>query len=73
VEAAVVVALDDVLLDLVGAAAEAQHPLNRIMQQRAGEVVDLSILHSIVAVGTDDLMEGTTAMKERRPGNFTGR
>jgi enoyl-CoA hydratase len=47
--------------------------LNRVMQQRAGEVVDLSILHSIVAVQTDDLMEGTSAMKERRPGNFTGR
>jgi enoyl-CoA hydratase len=47
--------------------------LNRVMQQRAGEVVDLSILHSIVAVGTDDLMEGTAAMKERRQGRFTGR
>jgi enoyl-CoA hydratase len=47
--------------------------LNRVMQQRAGEVLDLSILHSIVAVGTDDLMEGTAAMKERRQGKFTGR
>jgi enoyl-CoA hydratase len=47
--------------------------LNRVMQQRAGEVVDLSLLHSIVAVQTDDLMEGTAAMKERRPGEFTGR
>jgi enoyl-CoA hydratase len=47
--------------------------LNRVMQQRAGEVVDLSILHSIIAVQTDDLMEGTAAMKERRPGHYTGR
>jgi enoyl-CoA hydratase len=47
--------------------------LNRVMQQRSGEVLDLSILHSIVAVGTDDLMEGTAAMKERRQGRFTGR
>jgi enoyl-CoA hydratase len=47
--------------------------LNRVMQQRAGEVVDLSLLHSIVAVQTDDLMEGTAAIKERRQGNYTGR
>jgi len=45
----------------------------RGLMQRAGEVLDLSLAYEETTLGSDDLLEGIAAIKERRPGNYTGR
>jgi enoyl-CoA hydratase len=47
--------------------------LNRVTQQRAGEVVDLAFAHEETTLASADLLEAITAFQERRPGVFTGR
>jgi enoyl-CoA hydratase len=47
--------------------------LNRISQQRAGEVVDLSLAYEEQTLASEDLLEGIAAFRERRPARFTGR
>jgi enoyl-CoA hydratase len=46
--------------------------LNRVTQQRAGEVVDLAFAHEETTLASADLLEAITAFQERRPGVFTG-
>jgi enoyl-CoA hydratase len=41
--------------------------------QRGGEVFDLGLAHEQTTLASDDLLEGIAAVKERRPGSFTGR
>jgi enoyl-CoA hydratase len=47
--------------------------LNRLMQERAGEVLDLSIAQECIAFGSDDLIEAVNAAQERRVGTYRGR
>jgi enoyl-CoA hydratase len=47
--------------------------LNRVLQQRSGEVLDLSFAHESETLASDDLLEAITAFEERRPGSFRGR
>lgn len=47
--------------------------LNRVMQQRGGEVVDLSLAHEAQSIASDDLLEAISAFKERRAGRYVGR
>jgi enoyl-CoA hydratase len=47
--------------------------LNRVLQQRSGEVLDLSFTHESVTLASDDLLEAIAAFEERRPGKFEGR
>ena len=47
--------------------------LNRILQQRAGEVLELSMAYECRCIYTDDLREAVSALKERRPGIYKGR
>jgi enoyl-CoA hydratase len=47
--------------------------LNQLVQQRAGEVVDLSLAYEEQTLASDDLIEGITAFAERRAPRFTGR
>ena len=47
--------------------------LNRALAQRAGEILDLSLAYEERTLGSDDLLEGIAAIKERRPGHFIGR
>ena len=47
--------------------------LVRGLLQRAGEVLDLSLAYEEMTLGSDDLLEGIAAIKERRPGQFAGR
>jgi len=47
--------------------------LNRVMQQRAGEVLDLSVQLEAGTAISDDLLEAIAAFKERRPGVYQGR
>jgi enoyl-CoA hydratase len=47
--------------------------LNRVLQQRAGEVFDLSVQLEAGTAVSDDLLEAIAAFKERRPGNYQGR
>ena len=47
--------------------------LNRVLQQRAGEVVDLSFAEEETTLASDDLIEGITAFRERRQGDYRGR
>jgi enoyl-CoA hydratase len=47
--------------------------LNRGLQQRAGEVLELSLAYEEATLASDDLLEGIAALKERRPGSFAGR
>lgn len=46
--------------------------LNRLTQQRAGEVVDLAFAHEETTLASADLAEAITAFQERRPGVFHG-
>jgi enoyl-CoA hydratase len=47
--------------------------LNRVTQQRAGEVVDLAFAHEETTLASHDLLEAINAFTERRPGVFEGR
>jgi enoyl-CoA hydratase len=46
--------------------------LNRVLQQRAGEVFELGLLLEARTIGTDDLLEATNAFLDRRPGVYRG-
>ena len=46
--------------------------LNRVMQQRAGDVMDLSFAYEVMTLRSDDLLEAIAAFKERRPGRYRG-
>lgn len=47
--------------------------LNRLAQQRAGEVIDLSVAHEDTSLASEDVLEAVAALKERRPGDYSGR
>ncbi|WP_067671397.1 enoyl-CoA hydratase/isomerase family protein [Nocardia miyunensis] len=47
--------------------------LNRVSQQRAGEVVDLSLAYEERTLGSEDLLEGVAAFRARRRPRFAGR
>ncbi|NMO91663.1 enoyl-CoA hydratase/isomerase family protein [Actinomycetospora sp. TBRC 11914] len=47
--------------------------LNRVTAQRAGEVLDLSLAHEERTLASDDLLEGISAFREKRPPTFHGR
>jgi enoyl-CoA hydratase len=47
--------------------------LNRLTQQRAGEVVPLSMANEVATFASEDLLEAIASFQERRPGNFRGR
>jgi enoyl-CoA hydratase len=47
--------------------------LNRALQQRAGEILELGMSYETRCVFTEDLLEAVTAMEERRPGVYRGR
>lgn len=47
--------------------------LVRGLLQRAGEVFELGLAYEQATLASDDLLEGIAAIKERRPGSFTGR
>ena len=47
--------------------------LNRVVQERCGEVLDLSFAHESVTLASDDLLEAISAFEERRPGRYEGR
>jgi len=46
--------------------------LNRLSQQRAGEVVDLSLAYEEQTLASSDLLEGIAAFRERREPRYTG-
>jgi enoyl-CoA hydratase len=46
--------------------------LNRVTQQRAGEVVDLALAHEQTTLASQDLLEAIDAFQQRRPGSFHG-
>ena len=47
--------------------------LNHGLLQRAGEILDLSLAYEEATLASDDLLEAIAALKERRPGEFSGR
>jgi enoyl-CoA hydratase len=47
--------------------------LNKVSQQRAGEVVDLALAIEEQTLGSEDLLEGVASFKERRAPQFRGR
>lgn len=46
--------------------------LNRVSQQRAGEVVELSLALEAQTLASEDLLEGIAAFQQRRPPEFRG-
>ncbi|MEW6472847.1 MAG: enoyl-CoA hydratase/isomerase family protein [Actinomycetota bacterium] len=46
--------------------------LNRVLQQRSGEVLDLSFAHEEATLASRDLLEAIAAFEERRPGDYLG-
>jgi enoyl-CoA hydratase len=46
--------------------------LNRTMQQRAGEILELGVFIQGLTVKSDDLLEAVAAFRERRPGSYHG-
>ena len=56
-----------------GAVQGTKRALNRILQQRAGEVLELSMAYESRCVYTDDFREAVSALKQRRPGVYKGR
>ena len=47
--------------------------LNNVMQQRAGEVLDVAFGYEVESVMTDDLVEAISAFREKRVPRFEGR
>jgi enoyl-CoA hydratase len=47
--------------------------LNRVLQQRAGEVFELSLQLELDSMRSEDLLEATSAFLEKRPGRYQGR
>ncbi len=47
--------------------------LNRVLQHRASEVLDLSFTQEIISLGSDDLLEAIAAFKEKRAPHYQGR
>ena len=47
--------------------------LNRVMQQRAGEVLELSMAYEVRCAFSEDIHEAVSALKERRAGVYKGR
>jgi enoyl-CoA hydratase len=47
--------------------------LNVVTRLRASEVVDVAFAYEAETLASDDLIEGIVAMRERRPGTYTGR
>lgn len=47
--------------------------LNRLVQQRAGEILDLALAYEDASLASDDVLEAITAFQERRPGTYLGR
>jgi enoyl-CoA hydratase len=47
--------------------------LNRVMQQRAGEVFEYSLALEQGTLVSDDILEAVNAFKEKRPPSYTGR
>jgi enoyl-CoA hydratase len=47
--------------------------LNRVLQARAGEVLDLSFALEAQTMASDDLVEAIAAFRERRPPRYEGR
>ena len=46
--------------------------LNRVTQQRSGEVLDLSLALEEATLASRDVLEGIAAFRERRPGDYQG-
>lgn len=46
--------------------------LNRVMQQRSGEVLDLSFAYEEATLASRDLLEAIGAFEEQRPGRYLG-
>jgi enoyl-CoA hydratase len=46
--------------------------LNRVVQQRAGEVLDLSLALEEATLASEDVIEGIDAFLEKRPGRYSG-
>jgi enoyl-CoA hydratase len=46
--------------------------LNRVTQQRAGEVVEVSLMHEETSLASNDLLEAIDAFSTRRTPNFSG-
>lgn len=44
--------------------------LNRVLQQRAGDVLDLSLRVESTSIGGDDLIEAIQGFRDRRPGQY---
>jgi enoyl-CoA hydratase len=47
--------------------------LNRLMHQRADEVLELSMTYEVHSLRSEDLLEALSAFQERRPGDYRGR
>jgi enoyl-CoA hydratase len=47
--------------------------LNRVSQQRAGEVAELSMAYEETTLASEDLLEAIEAFQQRRPGSYSGR
>jgi enoyl-CoA hydratase len=47
--------------------------LNRVMQQRFGEVFELSAALEGETMASEDLLEAIAAFREKRPGEYRGR
>ncbi|MBW3591607.1 MAG: enoyl-CoA hydratase/isomerase family protein [Actinobacteria bacterium] len=47
--------------------------LNRSLQQRAGEVLDLSFALEAISLASDDLVEAIAAFRQKRPANYYGK
>jgi enoyl-CoA hydratase len=46
--------------------------LNRVTQQRAGEVVEVSFMHEETTLASNDLLEAIDSFTERRAPNYKG-
>jgi enoyl-CoA hydratase len=46
--------------------------LNQVLRQRADEVLDVSLAHEVITLGSADLLEAIAAFKEKRVPTFEG-